>query len=103
MTREVNAPKGRYTGRHKLYCTVYRGWNKLCQNRPGPMRRCYIELADKPFPPAPTNRHHQLKGKLKGLWEYEVDSGARVRYKRGPDDRIIVLVVYAGPAPSDTH
>ncbi len=20
-----------------------------------------------------TNRHHQLKGKLKGFWEYEVD------------------------------
>ena len=98
MTREVYAPKGRYSGRHKVYCTVYRDWNKLCQNRPGPMRRCYIELADNPFPPLQTNRHHQLKGKLKGFWEYEVDGGARVRYKRGPDDRVVVLVVYAGPA-----
>lgn len=82
MTREVHAPKGRYTGRHKIYCSVYRDWNTLCQNRPGPMRRCYIELADNPFPPMQTNRHHQLKGKLKGFWEYEVDGGARVRYKR---------------------
>ena len=91
MTREVYAPKGRYPGRHKVYCTVYRDWNKLCQNRPGPMRRCYTELADNPFPPMQTNRHHQLKGKLKGFWEYEVDGGARVRYKRGPGDRVVVL------------
>ena len=103
MTREVHAPKGRYTGRNKVYCSVYRDWNTLCQNRPGPMRRCYIELADNPFPPMQTNRHHQLKGKLKGFWEYEVDGGARVRYKRGPDDHVVVLVVYAGPAPPDTH
>jgi mRNA-degrading endonuclease YafQ of YafQ-DinJ toxin-antitoxin module len=67
------------------------------------MRRCYIELADNPFPTMQTNRHHQLKGSLKGFWEYEVDSGARVRYKRGPNDEIVVLVVYAGSAPSDTH
>jgi len=96
VTREVHAPKGRHSGRHKVYCSVYRDWNTLCQNRPGPMRRCYIELADNPFPPVQTNRHHQLKGKLKGFWEYEVDGGARVRYKRGPDDRVVVLVVYAG-------
>ncbi|HWJ51477.1 MAG TPA: hypothetical protein VNR42_10670 [Solirubrobacteraceae bacterium] len=63
MTREVHAPKGRYSDHHK----------------------------------------HQLKGKLKGFWEYEVDGGARVRYKRGTDDRVVVLVVDAGPAPSDTH
>jgi hypothetical protein len=49
-----------------------------------------------------TNRHHQLKGKLKGFWEYEVDGGARVRYKRGPDDRVVVLVFYAGSAPRPT-
>jgi hypothetical protein len=36
------------------------------------MRRCYIELADNPQ----TNRHHQLKGKLKGFGEYEVDGVA---------------------------
>ncbi len=35
-----------------------------------------------------TNRHHQLKGKLKGFWEYEVGGGARVRYKRGPNDHV---------------
>jgi mRNA-degrading endonuclease YafQ of YafQ-DinJ toxin-antitoxin module len=50
-----------------------------------------------------TNRHYQLKGKLKGFWEYEVDGGAHVLYKRGPDDHVVVLVVYVGPAPPDTH
>jgi mRNA-degrading endonuclease YafQ of YafQ-DinJ toxin-antitoxin module len=93
VTREVHAPKGRYSGRHKVFCTVYRDWSKLCHSRPGPMRRCYIELADNPFPGMQTNRHHQLKGKLRGFWEYEIDGGARVRYKRGPDDRVVVLVV----------
>jgi hypothetical protein len=60
------------------------------------MRRCDIELTDNPFPAMQTNRHDQLKGSLEGFWEYEVDSGARVRYKRGPNDEIVVLVVYAG-------
>jgi mRNA-degrading endonuclease YafQ of YafQ-DinJ toxin-antitoxin module len=36
-----------------------------------------MELADDPFPAVATCRHHQLKGQLKGFWEYEVDSGAR--------------------------
>jgi mRNA-degrading endonuclease YafQ of YafQ-DinJ toxin-antitoxin module len=78
VTREVHAPKGRYKGRHRVFSTVYRDWSKLCQNRPGPMRRCYIELADNPFPAMQTNRHHQLKCSLKGFWEYEVDSGAQL-------------------------
>lgn len=103
MTREVQPPRGRYKGAHKVFCSVYRDWSELCQNRPGPMRRCYIELADRPFPASPTRRHHQLKGKLKGFWEYEDDGGARMRYKRGPDHRVVVLVIYAGPAAPDTH
>lgn len=66
------------------------------------MRRCYIDLADRPFPTLPTPRHHRLKGKrLRDFWEWEVGSGERVRYKRGPDGEPVV--VYAGPAPSDTH
>jgi len=42
-----------------------------------------------------------MKGKLKEFWEYEVAGGARVRYKRGINNEIIV--VYAGAAPPDTH
>ena len=65
------------------------------------MRDCYIELADHPFPVFPRSRHHPLKGKLRDFWEYEVGGGERVRYKRWNDGN--PLVVYAGPAPSDTH
>lgn len=103
MTREVDPPRGRYKGRHRVFATKPRQWVKLCQARPGPMRQCYVELADNPFPPGQLPRHHQLKGKLKGFWEYEVGGGARVRYTRGPEKRVVVLVVYAGPAPPDTH
>lgn len=101
MTREVHPPKDRYQGKHKVYSSVYRHWGKLCQNTPGPMRRCYVELADNPGPPGQLPRHHRLKGRLKDYWEYEVSGGDRVRYKLGVDGDAVV--VYAGPAPSDTH
>jgi hypothetical protein len=65
------------------------------------METAYRELADNPFPPGPLKRHHQLKGKLRGHWEYEVAGGERVRYKKGPGGD--PLVTYAGPAPPDTH
>ena len=42
-----------------------------------------------------------MAGRLKDFWEWEVGGGERVRYKRGPDGAPVV--VYAGPAPSDTH
>jgi hypothetical protein len=65
------------------------------------MRRCYIELADNPFPPGQLPRHHQLKGKLRGHWEYEVTGGDRVRYKPGPNREVVVT--RAESAPGDTH
>jgi mRNA-degrading endonuclease YafQ of YafQ-DinJ toxin-antitoxin module len=99
--REVHAPKGGYKGKHKIYSTVKRAWDKLCQARPGPMRTCYIEIADNPFPPGHQRRHHQLKGNLKGIWQYEVGGGERVWYKPGPDGQPIVT--YAGSAPPATH
>ncbi len=101
MTREVHPPREDYDGKHKVYSSVYRDWRKLCQSSPGPMRRCYIELADNPYPPGQLPRHHRLKGKLKQYWEYEVAGGDRVRYKRGADGDPVV--VYTGSAPPDTH
>lgn len=81
---------------------VQRGWEHLCRSHPGTMIRCYVDLADHPFPAARTRRHHRLQGKrLRDFWEWEVGGGERVRYKRGPDGNPVV--VYAGPAPSDTH
>ena len=99
--REIQPPGGRYKGLHAVYTSDSRGWKKLCQSMPGPMHKCYIELADNPFPHGQLRRHHQMKGKLKEFWEYEVAGGARVRYKRGINNEIIV--VYAGAAPPDTH
>lgn len=103
MVHEVDPPQGTYEGEHKVHATGAgrRGWRKLCQNRPGPARRCYIDLADRPFPPFPTPRHHQLRGNLKGFWEYEIGEGERVRYKKGEDGS--PLIVYAGSSPPDTH
>lgn len=99
--REVLPPHGRYKGKQRVYSTSKRSWDKLCQEKPNSMRRCYIELADNPFPPGQLRRHHRLKGKLKEFWEYEVTGGDRIRYKRGPGGEVVV--VYAGTAPSDTH
>jgi mRNA-degrading endonuclease YafQ of YafQ-DinJ toxin-antitoxin module len=99
--REVEPPGGKYTGRNKVYSSVWRDWNKLAQRAPGPMRRCYIEIADNPCPPFATPRHHRLQGNLKEFWEYEVTKGARVRYKRRSDGKIVVTLVTS--APSDTH
>jgi hypothetical protein len=100
--REVAPHAGeKYEGANKVYSTVARDWETLCQNMPGPMRRCYIELADNPFPPGQLRRHHRLKGKLRQFWEYEVSGGDRVRYRRGPNGEVVV--VYAGSAPADTH
>lgn len=100
--RELKPPRGTYEGKHRIYGTARgaRGWQKLCQSKPGPMRRCYIELADRPFPPGQLPRHHRLKGRLKGTWEYEVSGGDRVRYKRGPGGTPVVT--YAGSHPADT-
>ncbi|MFL5963270.1 MAG: hypothetical protein ACJ757_10310 [Gaiellaceae bacterium] len=65
------------------------------------MDRAYREIADNPFPPGNLPRHHELKGKLRGHWEYEVGGGERIRYKERADGDPVVT--YAGPAPSDTH
>jgi hypothetical protein len=81
-------------------------WEKLCGSHPGPMARCYEELSRNPCPSWPSPRHHQLKGRKHAqgagpFWEYEVGGGERVRYKRGEHGEAVV--VYAGPAPADTH
>ena len=99
--REVQPPGEPYRGRQRVWATRPREWEKLCHAVPGAMERAYRELADNPFPPGNLRRHHELKGKLKGHWEYEVAGGERIRYKPGPDGEPVVT--YAGSAPPDTH
>lgn len=65
------------------------------------MARCYEDLTSAPFPKVPGERHHQLKANLREFWEWEVGGGSRIRYKQRDDGN--PLVVYGGPAPSDTH
>lgn len=79
-------------------------WELLCQARPGPMLRCYAELADHPFPRAHRPNHYELKGKLTGTWQYKVGQGERVWYQRGEQDIYEgePIVVYAGPHPPAT-
>lgn len=55
-------------------------------------------LADNPFPPLQTNRHHQLKGKLKGFWEYEVDGGRACATSAAPT--IASWSSWSTPGPS---
>ena len=99
--REVEPPGEPYRGRHRVYSTVDRNWQKLCRSHPGVVERVYRQLADNPYPPSYRGRHHRMAGRLKDHWEFEVSGGHRVRYKRGPDGDPIVT--YAGPAPPDTH
>lgn len=47
------------------------------------MDHAYRELADNPFPPGYLPRHHELKGELRGRWEYEVGGGERIRRREG--------------------
>ena len=101
---EVAPPGATYKGLHTVRATSSgkKGWAHLCQSHPGTMRRCYMDLADRPFPKLATPRHHRLRGrKLRDFWEWEVGGGERVRYKAGADGSPVV--VYAGPSPSDTH
>jgi hypothetical protein len=65
------------------------------------MERVYRELADSPYPRTYSGRHHRMAGRLGDFWEFEVGGGERVRYKRGADGDPVI--VYAGPAPPDTH
>lgn len=104
MSTEVQPPGGSYAGTHRVWATNKgkKGWDKLCQSHATNMRRCYVDLADKPFPKLPSQRHHRLKGKLKDFWEWEVGGGARVRYQ-AHDTSTDPVVVYGGPPPSDTH
>lgn len=102
---EVPPPQNAVRGKHRIYATDERGWKKLCESRPNDMIRAYAEIANNPFPRVSLPRHHKLHGLTKKLggdhWEYEVGGGERIRYKAGPSGEIVV--VYAGPAPSDTH
>lgn len=109
--RPIPPPPGVTRGRFAVLAANTRKrnqWDRLRGSHGQAMSRCYEELSANPclcIRPG-SARHHQLKGKkfqqgAGPFWEYEVGGGARVRYKRGTKGEAVV--VYAGPAPADTH
>lgn len=107
--KAIAPPKGAEKGTQPVLAantSRRKQWDKLCGSHPGAMATCYEELTKNPCPSWPTPRHHRLKGKKHAqgngpFWEYEVGGGERVRYKEGENGEAVV--VYAGPAPPDTH
>ncbi|MGO4205373.1 hypothetical protein AB4Z09_27275 [Rhodococcus sp. TAF43] len=66
-----------------------KGWDALCQQAPANTLTAWNELRSHPDTPAPTPRHHQLKGSLATAshggavmeqWQYEVTAGGRIWY-----------------------
>ncbi|UWP83014.1 hypothetical protein [Dactylosporangium fulvum] len=82
-----------------------KGWSDLCVQAPGPTRTAYLAMRDNPTP-APTERHHRLKGSLANggysgskwllpQWQIEVTGGGRIWYLVD-DAAHKVIVMYAG-------
>jgi mRNA-degrading endonuclease RelE of RelBE toxin-antitoxin system len=68
-------------------------WDKLCAMAPNNARRCFDHLARNPNGrPIDTDRVVALKGRLVGILQYEVASGARVWYVID-DSRMVVTVL----------
>lgn len=104
--RLIKPPRGTTAG--DVYAAngrVERAWTTAVQNALSAMRRAYETLRDEPFPPSPTPRHHELRGRLRGLYEYEATGSLRVRYRRGDagDEDGHPVVVLVESAPADTH
>lgn len=66
-----------------------KGWDALCQQVPANALTDWTELRTRPDAPAPTSRHHQLKGSLATAahggttmeqWQYEVTAGGCLWY-----------------------
>lgn len=66
-----------------------KGWDALCSQAPANTLTAWNELRARLDTPAPTRRHHQLKGTLATAvhggvvmeqWQYEVTGGGRIWY-----------------------
>ncbi|MDA3655963.1 hypothetical protein [Mycobacterium xenopi] len=89
-----------------------KGWESLCQQAAANTATAWNELRSRPQSPAPTPRHHRLKGRLaSGMhggvemeqWQYEVTGGGRIWYLVDVDKRTLWLR-HAGPGhPRETE
>ncbi|EOM74223.1 hypothetical protein Rrhod_4366 [Rhodococcus rhodnii LMG 5362] len=75
-----------------------KGWDTLCQQVPSNALTAWTELRTRRDQPAPTSRHHCLKGSLatathRGIameqWQYEVTGGGRIWYLVDIDGRTL--------------
>ncbi|CAJ1494832.1 hypothetical protein MU0083_000941 [[Mycobacterium] kokjensenii] len=89
-----------------------KGWDALCQQAPANTATAWRELRARVQRPAPTSRHHQLKGRLatathRGIemeqWQYEVTAAGRIWYLVDTVSRTLWLK-HAGPGhPKSTE
>ncbi|BBU22941.1 Uncharacterised protein [Mycobacterium xenopi] len=89
-----------------------KGWESLCQQAAANTATAWNELRSRPQSPAPTPRHHRLKGRLaSGMhggvemeqWQYEVTGGGRIWYLVDVEKRTLWLR-HAGPGhPRETE
>ncbi|WP_039889916.1 hypothetical protein [Mycobacterium xenopi] len=89
-----------------------KGWESLCQQAAANTAIAWNELRSRPQSPAPTARHHRLKGRLaSGMhggvqmeqWQYEVTGGGRIWYLVDVDKHTLWLR-HAGPGhPRETE
>lgn len=82
-----------------------KGWDALSQQAAANTAAAWRELRARPQRPAPTSRHHQLKGRLatavhRGIdmeqWQYEVTGAGRIWYLVDTANRTLWLR-HAGP------
>ncbi|MCV7195388.1 hypothetical protein [Mycobacterium angelicum] len=89
-----------------------KGWESLCQQAAANTEVAWNELRGRPESPAPTPRHHRLKGRLASAahggvdmeqWQYEVTGGGRIWYLVDVEKHTLWLR-HAGPGhPRETE
>lgn len=89
-----------------------KGWEALCQQSPANTAIAWHELRTRLSSPAPTNRHHQLKGQLshgthRGVemeqWQYEVTGAGRIWYLVDTANRTLWLKHASPGHPKSTE
>lgn len=81
-------------------------WQRVVSTSPPAVRREAERLRDDVLPFAPTDviaaghRLKRLRGKLAGIWQFDLPAFHRLRYTVDGASRT-VFVVYIGPHPND--
>lgn len=88
------------------------GWEALCQQAPANTAAAWHELRARSPLPAPTSRHHQLRGRLaytahRGVdmeaWQYEVTGAGRIWYLVDAANHTLWLRQAGAGHPKDTE